>query len=246
LNFEACDKCKDSVPKGHLTKTINSTLVLVPCSCYKEWLHNERLTLKLKASGIPEHTLDQSLSDYKGTQSINTINMLKKFIDKFEEKGKRKSLYFYGDNGTQKSTTAFIIAKELIDQGYIVKYTLMDTLITMVQSQEFKEEYKDKLDEYLSSDLLIVDESFSKDKVQMYKDSSFQMSKLTTFLKNRMEIACKSIIFISNSRIEDMQKEGFTKSIANLVYRNTLKKVLEFKDEYIEVVNAFEVEDLWD
>jgi hypothetical protein len=42
-----------------------------------------------------------------------------------------------------------------------------------------------------------------------------------------------------------MEKEGFTKSITNLIYRNTLDKILEFKDNYVENINKFEIDDLW-
>jgi predicted AAA+ superfamily ATPase len=79
----------------------------------------------IQTQKIIEHEINKKQKEY--------IEKLDKFIHKFSNKGKNSCLYFEGLNGSQKTTTAFYIIKELYKKyfkGYYFMYVAtMDILV---------------------------------------------------------------------------------------------------------------------
>jgi DNA replication protein DnaC len=152
-----CSKCKD---EGYIgTKK---------CSCYKKKL----VSLYYKDSDLEEtlkennfNNLDISLfpnnkiSEDKFTPRRNIesiINYLKEyFIPNFNKI--QDNLLFYGDSGTGKTFLSCCVAKELLDNGYLVVYRTIDELIKNLKEIKFNNNYE--LEEFLiNCDFLIIDD----------------------------------------------------------------------------------------
>jgi DNA replication protein DnaC len=124
----------------------------------------------------------------------------------------------------------------------------MNTLLNELKENFHKD--KEDLDDYdiwyndlVNCDLLIIDDAFDK-KSLVYK-SGYQITYLDTLLRTRLERTGKSIIFTSNTNIEDIDEEKFSLSIKELVKRNTLNCVFEMKDKVDRLQKDFNVDDLW-
>jgi len=74
-------------------------------------------------------------------------------------------------------------------------------------SFERKEEYEKILNQLKKSDLLIIDESFTKDKVLLYK-SGYQLPFLDAFLRERLDVIKRGTLFISNKSVMNIESEG--------------------------------------
>lgn len=81
-------------------------------------------------------------------------NFVKTFNDPYQ------NLLFYGTVGTGKSFLSGCIAKELLDQGYIVLYFSSQTLFDTLSKNTFDYQNKDEdiLNDIFSCDLLIIDD----------------------------------------------------------------------------------------
>lgn len=226
---------------------------VVECECHKQFVQRELLQYKAAASNIWPQAFDYNIdTDYVGTKSIKEIQRLKKYVYEFSNY-KNVMVYIHGPNGTQKSTLAHWIGANVLHQGYSVKYLLMQSLLMTISGFEKDEvrqqEKQAEIEKLKSVDLLIVDESFSKDKVTIY-DSGYQLPFLDRFLRERCEIAQRGIIFISNKPPEEIEKQKFSASIQDFVLRNTDKPQgntrLYFEDNYKEARANFEPRSLWD
>lgn len=242
--FIPCRTCAKSATPGYIYNT--NTGIIKPCKCLIEYRKKEIILIKLKRSNIPDSVLDYNIKSYKGKKSIDIINKLKQYIKNYEEFGMDKHLYLYGINGTQKTTIGFYIAREIIRQGILVFYIpTMKELINKITV--FENQITDDLRLYLNrineAQLLIIDEAFTGSQFKIVSD--FQIEALTNFLKNRMEIAQKSIIFISNSPVSEINKIGYSKTLQSLIERNTLNTCIEFKDVYESENKKFNINELW-
>jgi len=241
-NSIGCYKCEDSPLKGYLYQDD----FCKPCTCLIQYRKELKENIGLKSSSIPTLVKDLDFTDYTGSETKKAIEKLNKYIDKFKEKGFKKSLYLFGGNGTAKTSIAFLTGYKLIKKDISVKYIMMDKLVKYCQSVQFNEEYEIELQKLLNVDCLIVDECFDKTKVQLYNNTGFQIGPLTSFLKERMELLNKSIIFIANVSIEDIEKNNFSASLKDLVDRNTTDKVLTLNENFKAIQSEFIKEDLWD
>lgn len=238
--FESCGKCKNGY--------IYSSSEVEKCMCRSTWQYKERLSIKISKANIPpfisenKSLLEYNLSDYIGKDKKDNISKIKKFISNFE-KYKRRNLFLSGKIGTQKSTLARYISKELLSQNYTVYYTLADTLIKNLQDADRNEELKEKYNEIINTDFLVIDE-MSEDKITTYK-SGWQNTFLLPFLKRRIEIVRKSVCFISNAPIDNIG-DYFKGAIQDLIYREVADKDMVFKDNYNQELNRFDPSTLWD
>lgn len=245
-NFKPCRRCYNSPIKGYIVTSIEGEDVLEECNCHILWREKEALNYNLSQANIPISEL--SLEDYVGEISLKEIDKLKKFINNFKEKGFDKSLYFYGDNGTQKTTVAQIVGKELLKQGVSVFY--IPTMEQIVKNFGVFENQKtfeifDFIEKATNSDLVIIDECFANKKA--YSVSDYQINQLRSYLKTRLEVNRKSTIFISNFKVDQIEEQGFSKALQSLIQRNTLKgKVLTFKDYYFIMNSEFELDDIFE
>ncbi|HNQ19576.1 MAG TPA: ATP-binding protein [Bacteroidales bacterium] len=246
-----CRKCINKSPiPGYFYIEENGTQWLVECDCHKNWRAREELVYLAEKSNIWN---DDIIFNYKpeenylGTLSKNNVNNLIKFTNNFEKENfKSASLYMYGPNGTQKTTLVQWLGLSVLRKGYSVKYMLMQQLVKLISdfvSVKEKEDKENAIEELQSLDLLILDESFNKDKVTLYS-SGFQIPYIETFLKERIEGRKKATIFVSNTSPENIIKHGFSESIQNLIIRNTVNKKtdLYFEDEYYKNINRIDTD----
>jgi len=106
--------------------------------------------------------------------------------------------------------------------------------------QEFKQNM-------LDVDVLILDESFARDKVTLYK-SGYQLPYLDSFLRERCDSAKKGIIFISNTNPENIATEGFGVSIQDFIIRKTKpsNSIFKMNDVYMKLKTSFDADKLFE
>jgi len=199
-----------------------------------------RLKLLLKDTGIvpPAH----SLNDYKGEDKQQNIPKIKKYIAEFETKFKNINLYLWSrGNASQKTTVAKNIIVELSLKGFECQFVLMADLLSLLQTETFNHGTESKLINRLRNvDFLVIDDVFDPKKSTLYK-SGYQLSFIDTFLRYRLESVVKATCFTSNVPITEIEKKGWTPSIANLIKRSVPTPM-----EFCDYLNDFKVEDIWD
>lgn len=238
--FNSCEHCHNGW-KYRVDK--NGEETAIKCSCLIQYQKEELIKIKLEKANISTKTISFNLdTTYIGPDIDENIPKLTKYIDQFEDKYSKISLYLWSEkNSTQKTTVASIIGKELIMKGFKVKLILMDTLIKLLQDSSFDKEKELLLDQYSKADLLIIDDCFDRAKMTIYK-SGYQFAFIDSFLRHRLEVATKSTIFTSNVCPTTIG-QSFNISIEKLINRNVYP--MEFKDS-IELKNDFNPEDIWE
>ena len=232
------------VPYGKTT-----TRLLVECDCHKEWKQKSKFRILAKENSIwYDSAFEDIAAGYRGTKSIENLNRIIKYTTNFED-FKDAMVYLYGPNGTQKTTIAQWVGAYLLYRGYSVKYMLMNELVKMASDLVSVEDDKERqatLDRLASIDLLIIDESFAADKVQIFR-SGHQLPAFDQFIRSRVEFNKKGVMFISNTAPEEIANNKFSKSIQDLVLRNTrpFTTALEFSDNYREETAKFKPKDLF-
>ena len=113
----------------------------------------------------------------------------------------------------------------------------MKSLVDLLWKSQRDEEAENKIKELENCDVLIIDECFSKDKVHVWASGN-QLGYIDEFLRERLN-AGKGCIFISNKLPEEIESQGFSHSLQDLVCRELKKQnaLLTFNDNYIETVN---------
>lgn len=242
--FIPCRKCKktNKNPEGYYTKEINGQTILVECPHHIKWRQNKDLKIKYIKNGFSEENFDYTFASYKGEKSISNINRIKNYLKCFLDNDKknivkRSILYLYGPNGTQKTTIASMIGKSLIKCGLNIKYVLMKTLIDLLWDSQRDENAKLKINDYLNCDIIIIDESFSKDKIHLWQ-SGAQIGYIDEFFRERLNLG-NGIIFISNTKPEDIENQGFSHSIQDLISRELKKDdgAMLFSDNYMSIAS---------
>lgn len=237
--FVPCGKCNN----GYLyTRPKNDKQFVVRCDCLTSYLYEQRMQYKLIQSGIPPSIWNYQIESYIGSESLSSIQKIQKFVSRFFDKFASVHLYMTGPNGTQKTTIAHYLGRELLKRGCTVRYVLMNEMIKNLTKEGFEEYVDAHIEQYHTVDCLIIDEAFDKDKILWYK-SNYQMNFLDSILRKRIDQLQKSIVFVSNKSIESI-KDNFNYSIYDLVKRNTLQTVLPFVDHYTKK-DDFDPEDLW-
>lgn len=226
----------------YLERVINGETVFIK---NPEWQKEQDKLIeeyKMKIANIPLHAKDLILKDYISID--RTIpKKLNIFIEEFDEKFKNVHLYFWShENGTQKTTIAAIVGKLLLAKGKSVYFTSMGDLLKCLQSEQFDSENSSMIDVYKNCDFLIIDDSFDKKKVTIYK-SGWQISFLDQFLRYRLETVRLSTCFTSNYSINEIDEETFGTSIKKLIERSIVDP-FHFVTLY-QQRNYFNPSDLW-
>lgn len=199
-----------------------------------------RLERKLEESGIPLRTLEYTMESYVHSGDSTIPERMTKFINEFDSRYRSVHLYLYGPNSTQKTSTASIVGKELIEQGFQVKFILMNNLVRLLQQQDFNKD-NTTLSDAMNCDFLIVDDAFDPAKVTLYK-SGYQIPSLDAFLRERLEVYSRSTCFTSNIPVSKIG-DSFGESIQALIERS-VKGVLHMTDKY-SMKDDFDPEALW-
>lgn len=245
--YTPCRSCynKQGPLPGFYYTFIENQRYVIECPCHIRWKEEVRLGIRARESNIWENPPNLQTT-YLGNKSLEDKDRLIKYASNFENY-KNNIVYLYGPNGTQKTTAAMWVGLELLKKGYSVHYVLMYKLSLLLTTMfEEKESAEKILMQYKEADLLIIDESFSKDKIVLYK-SGYQLPFLDSFLRERIDLQKKGILFLSNSPPQNIEKEGFSKSIQDLISRNVTQSTLYFQDNYIaSKENNFEAGSLFD
>jgi len=247
-----CRTCKGKNPKtsppGFIrdieTKNGINYPIVRECLCHKVWAAEENAYSEWIKSGFRSEYFtinnnENGEGDYVGTKSIGNIIRLYQYIDKFDNPQVSSSvLYFFGLNGTQKTVTANWIANRLIRRGKSVYAPSMKELLDKLWKEEREDICKEHIDLYSNCDLLIIEESFDKEKAHIW-DSGKQIGYLDNFIRNRLNNN-KGIIFISNKGINEIKKNGFSDSLVDLIERETKKRdsFFTFYDNYFDSVGS--------
>ena len=120
----------------------------------------------------------------------------------------------------------------------------MKTLIDNLWNSQRDDEAKKKINDWLNCDVLILDESFSKDKLHLWSSGN-QLGYIDEFLRERITLG-KGCIFISNTHPDDVEKQGFSHSIQDLLSRELKKQngLMTFRDNYFDSINESEMPNL--
>lgn len=174
-----CKKCKDTGFIG-----------TERCSCYKKKLVN----LYYKDSELGEAVKNNNfnyfninlypnhkLSDEKYTPRKNMEDILQyitgEYIRNFSSIN--TNLLFYGSSGTGKTFLSWCIAKELLDNGFLVVYKTADELLRSLKDIKFNND-GDLENLLINCDLLIIDDLGSE------QITDFSSSELFTLINKKI------------------------------------------------------------
>jgi DNA replication protein DnaC len=227
--------------KKYSFKIVDGEEIAVPTQAWLDIQKKSKLNALLKRSSIPNHVLDLSIDSIIDEDHIK--KKLRMYVDEFDPKFKGVHLYFWSTgNGTQKTTSASILGKELMEKGYSVKFILMSDLTRMLANDAFEDDYDERRNSFLKCDFLIIDDAFDTKKVTVYK-SGYQISFLDTFLRKRLEVLKKATCFTSNFSLDNLNEETFGTSLVRLLQRQILDP-FQFTVHY-SARNNFNPNDLW-
>lgn len=253
IEFKACRKChhtKGPIPEGYYQSSVKNprTGVEVPtiieCEHHKVWREKTAAEKKFIANGFNKDFFDYSLDDYLGQKSLTNITRLIKYVSCFRndkelrDKAKKSVIYLYGPNGTQKTTIGNWIGSELSKVNISCKYVLMKKIIDELWNSQRDEDSKAYIESLLKCDVLVIDEAFSKDKIHLWQSGN-QIGYIDEFLRERLN-ENKGIVFISNNSPDEIEAQGFSHSIHDLVNRE-LKKTngaMLMEDNYFDNLGA--------
>ena len=180
-----CPKCKD-------TGFIGTN----KCSCYKEkmiklYYKNSLLQGTIKDKNFNSFNINlfsthkeenQKYSPRKNMEII--LNYVRNdYIPNFSSIN--SNLLFYGNPGSGKSFLSYCIAKELLDNGYLVVYKTSDELITDLKDIRFNNNsYLHEL--LLNCDLLIIDDLGAEQKSDFSTTEFFNLLNKRLLMKKKM------------------------------------------------------------
>ena len=220
-----CPKCKD---EGYIG--INR------CSCYRKklvQLYYKNSSLKdtlsvnnfnnFNLSLFSSHKLneDDRFSPRKNMENI--LRFLREdFIPNFNSTN--DNLLFYGDSGTGKTFLSCCIAKELLDDGFLVIYRTVDEL--MANLKEIKFENNSELENILiNCDLLIIDDLGAE------QITDFSTTEFFNLLNKKL-LRKKKMLISTNLSLSDI-RTTYTERISSRLLGNF--KLYKFYTEDIRI-----------
>ncbi|WBW99686.1 ATP-binding protein [Oceanirhabdus sp. W0125-5] len=143
--------------------------------------------------------------DYFENHRFKNMDSPRKNIERILAKSKEyirdfpfsdENLFFYGSPGTGKTFLTNCIAKELLDNGYLVIYKTSEELIESLKEIKFN---KDKIleDALINCDVLIIDDLGTE------ADTDFTRSELYNLL-NKKILNNKKMIISTNFSLEEL------------------------------------------
>ena len=220
-----CSKCKDEGYIGNKR-----------CSCYKKKLVN----LYYKNSELRDSLLTNNFSNFN--LSLFSPHKLKE-DDRFSPRknmenilsylrgdyipnfiNKEDNLLFYGDSGTGKTFLSCCIAKELLDDGYLVVYRTVDELMSNLREIRF-DNNSDLEDLLVNCDLLIIDDLGAEQITDFTTSEFFNLLNKKILRKKKMLISTNLNLFHI--------RETYTERIASRLLGNF--KLYKFYTEDIRI-----------
>lgn len=219
-----CPKCKDTGFIG-----VNK------CSCYKQKLiklyyKNSLLEDILKEKNFstfnmnlfsPHKLGDEKYSPRKNMENIYSYT-LGEYIPNFNSIN--TNLLFYGNPGSGKSFLSYCIAKELLDNGFLVVYKTSDQLISDLRDVRFNNNYKLN-DLLINCDLLIIDDLGAE------QTNDFAITELFNLLNKKL-LQNKKMLISTNLFLP-----GITQVYSERIYSRLIGefKLCKFFEEDIRI-----------
>jgi DNA replication protein DnaC len=227
LNLEIkyhCPKCLDT---GLIKKEQN-----IYCPCFKLEL-SKLLLLSANIDDIKKYTLDVNALK-KETKIQNKDDLakvykaLKDVADDFPNTN-RKNLFIAGATGTGKTHALKALARHIIDKGFYVFYTTAFNMNeTFRKYHLFSSEEKDGLlDNFLKSDLLIIDDLGSE-----IVFNNVTLEYLYLVLNERLEKGLHT--FISSNLLMEEIIERYGERIFSRIFSDNIVGRIEFKGKDIK------------
>jgi len=237
--YKHCSKCKD----GWIFN--EQTGMAIKCDCLKSYQELQKFLLNQSKANIFEH--NSSVDDLV-LKDKNLLSKIKYYTQNLDSKtSSNSSLYLCGRNNCSKTFTAKSILYDACKKGIDCRFIIMGDLVDMITDAFATEKKNDKIDEYLNCKLLVIDDAFDKAKVTLFK-SGYQLPYLDRFIRKRLETYKLNTIFTSNVKIEEIQDNGFSYDIQNLIERNIKLRggYLEFNDVFVSDEYNIDVKSIWD
>lgn len=206
-NKIGCDKCIS----GYIQ---NEKGQWVFCDCYLK----ELLITKFRNSGIKNeyiniNHINEDLIDFVAKKSFSNDkssfkgekinNFIQNYINNIDELlTEGWNLIIEGPTGSCKTTSACILAKNAIKNGYTSLFIEMQQLRKIWVTEKLSEELEKAKNKLLTVDLLIIDD-FGQE--FMSSNSDYQLSELDNLLRERISLQ-KSVIITTNATPENLKK----------------------------------------
>ncbi len=212
----ACTKCQDT---GYIRQE--------KCTCYKKYLIDAYHRTSDFNDLIKNYTFENfklelfnnASGNYPVSPKENMTNILEasmSYIRNFKKS--QHNLLFFGSPGTGKTYLSSCIAKELLEDGFLVVYRTADGLIQNLKEVKFNDNH-DLFDLLLNCDLLIIDDLGTE------LTTEFSKVELFNFLNAKL-LRKKKMIVSTNLTIENLKNKYDERIYSRLVGDFNLYKFL--------------------
>jgi DNA replication protein DnaC len=224
-----------------IIKEYNKELFVIKNSNYKIDKNTKKYDFYYKKANIPESYKHIEFIDYISTTRQQEDSNFKVIIGYANNIDKPETefvnLYLYGEPTTQKTALACNILKFGLVKGLKVKFIQSNTLFKYLLTTNgfnINEEYQKKIEEIFESDIICIDDIFSKKHHVTYKsdDNNMIISCFDSFL--RQIITTKTRIILTSNTEFDNIKNIFGEYVHELVNRNF--KVLNLTSNITHVI----------
>jgi DNA replication protein DnaC len=207
-----CNKCKDT---GYIGSE--------KCSCFKQRLINKyyqqsNLRDILSRENFDTFNIDFYSKEKYGSEIQSPRKNMEEILTRCigysnNFKTSRENLFFYGNSGLGKTFLSNCIAKDLLDNGYVVIYQTSSALIELLRNSRFDEtSEKDVIKDILECDLLIIDDLGTE------PGTPYSQSELFNIINSRI-LSDKKMIISTNFLVDDLIKT-YPERITSRVFGN--------------------------
>ena len=195
-----CPKCKDTGFIG-----------IDKCSCFKSKLiklyyKDSDLEEAVKTNNFKNFNINlysnHKLNDERYTPRKNIEDILEYITGEYlpNFKNSNTNLLFYGNSGTGKTFLSWCIAKELLDNGFLVVYKTSDDLLRALKDIKFNND-TDLENLLINCDLLIIDDLGSE------QITDFSSTELFTLI-NKKILKNKKMLISTNLSLPLISKRS--------------------------------------
>ncbi len=238
LELENCKNCKNincckNKVQGYINYPILKEDILtfsyIACKYMKKNLDNKS---KSRFISMPNSIQNARMKDVdiEDKKRANVIKRLKLFYDNFEKGKFLKGLYLHGNFGSGKTFLIAAMLNELSEKGINVVVVYYPEMLREIKSN-FKDGYKEYLDEILDSEILLIDDIGAENTSEWGRDEI-----LGTILQHRMDNNLITF-FTSNLTIDELETHLATsKNSLEFVKARRIIERIKYLTEDVELI----------